>query len=146
VHFVDLGTTTQIAEGDHVRAVGWLARSVTYPRGASGADFVVRVEEYARHWSESTEALGWPCAAGFHTCELCDAFHAAGNFGVPGRGVLYVCPEMIAHYVVAHEYLPPPEFVEALVAAPLPGTPAYALAVARFAQRVRNRYPKHAIR
>jgi hypothetical protein len=53
--------------------------------------------------------------------------------GVPGRTVLYVAPEMILHYVTDHRYLPPAEFVEAVTTCPLPGTPAYAAAIAAFA-------------
>ena len=31
-----------------------------------------------------------------------------------GKGVVYAAPELIAHYVEDHGYLPPPEFVEAV--------------------------------
>jgi hypothetical protein len=66
---------------------------------------------------------------GVHTCELCGSFKAGGNLGVPGDGVLYVAPEMIAHYVSAHGYLPPDEFVQAVSVSPLPGTEEYERAV-----------------
>jgi hypothetical protein len=42
---------------------------------------------------------------------------------------------MIAHYVTEHGYLPPPEFVAAVMACPLPGTEEYLAAVAPFANR-----------
>lgn len=32
-----------------------------------------------------------------------------------GRGVGYAAPELIAHYVEAHDYLPPTEFIEAVL-------------------------------
>ena len=51
---------------------------------------------------------------------------ASGTFGVPAGDKIYYCPEMIAHYVADHAYLPPPEFVQAIMACPLPGTPEYA--------------------
>jgi hypothetical protein len=39
---------------------------------------------------------------------------------------------MVAHYVEAHRYAPPDEFVAAVLSAPLPGTPEYHEAVAAF--------------
>jgi hypothetical protein len=114
--------------------VGWLGGGHAYTRGEAPPALVGRLQEYARRWGDSVEALGWPVAAGCHDCELCGAFATAGNFGVPAGELLYVCPEMIPHYVEAHDYLPPRAFVEAVLAAPLPGTPAYAAAVAPFVQ------------
>lgn len=41
---------------------------------------------------------------------------------VPGReGCIYAAPTLIVHYVEAHEYLPPPEFIEAVLRDPPPG-------------------------
>jgi hypothetical protein len=39
---------------------------------------------------------------------------------------------MVAHYVEKHEYLPPPEFIDAVLAAPAPGTEDYRRAVGPF--------------
>jgi hypothetical protein len=39
---------------------------------------------------------------------------------------------MLQHYVEAHAYAPPEEFVQALLASPLPGTSEYEMAVAPF--------------
>ena len=40
---------------------------------------------------------------------------------MPAGSILYVAPEMVSHYVNVHEYLPPKDFVEAVMAGPLPG-------------------------
>jgi hypothetical protein len=46
----------------------------------------------------------------------------AGTFGngeiyVPGRSnIVYVAPALVAHYVEKHDYLPPAEFIDALMA------------------------------
>jgi hypothetical protein len=111
---------------------GWLGAGAEYSRGAVPPEFMERLIRFTRHWGESTRALGWPYACGFHTCEFCGEFNASGNFGVPSTSVLYVCPEMIVHYIAVHEYQPPPEFVDAVLAAPLPGTAAYKRAVEGF--------------
>jgi hypothetical protein len=132
MYFVDLGDTTQIAVGDHVRAVGWLAGSMPYVQGQVSAECIARIEQYARLWEASTRALKWAATCGPHTCEFCGQFHAGGNFGVPSNGLLYVCPDMIAHYVRVHEYLPPQEFIDAVLVAPLPGTEDYDEVVAPF--------------
>jgi hypothetical protein len=73
----------------------------------------------------------WPVAGGLHTCEFCGFFKASGNIGVPAENLLYVAPEMVAHYVDLHGYLPPPEFIEAVMRCPSQGSPEYADAVSQ---------------
>ena len=132
-HFEDRGTTTQIACGPHVRAVGWLSRDQPFPTGAEPhAPFLGRLRRLCERWSDGIVVLGWPVAAGAHTCDLCGQFRASGNIGVPARGVLFVAPEMVAHYVERHQYLPPSEFVAAVLVAPEPGSPAYVAAIKPF--------------
>lgn len=132
MYFPDLGTRTQIASGAHVRAVGWLDAVHPFPAGELPAEAVDRIGAFAARWGESVDDLGWGVFAGSHRCELCSAAVASGNFGVPAGDILFVCPEMIVHYVTAHRYLPPGEFVDAILAASLPGSEDYASAVARF--------------
>ena len=69
---------------------------------------------------------------GYHRCNLCDADDAChpaevvweGEVHVVGSaeirvigadGVRYAAPNMILHYVSAHHYLPPTEFVDAVL-------------------------------
>jgi hypothetical protein len=134
MHFPDMATTTQIASGPHVRAVGWLDAAHPFPKGVAAPEVLAKVQAFARAWGESVRALGWPMMAGRHTCDLCGRARASGNFAVPHGAVLFVCPEMIAHYIADHGYLPPTEFQQALMAAETPGTPAYARSVAPFAE------------
>lgn len=131
-YFADLDTTTQITRGPHVRAIGWLSAKHTYPRGSSSAAFIDRLRSLCQRWIESVGALDWPVAAGPHTCELCNQFRASGYIGVPAGEALFVAPEMVAHYVEQHGYLPPEEFVDAVLASPAPGTTDYADAVKPF--------------
>jgi len=131
-HFTDLDTTTQITRGPHVRAIGWLSAKHPYPKGSVSETFRDRLRSFCARWDDSVRALHWPVAGGPHTCELCDEFRAAGNFGVPAGAILFVAPEMVGHYVEKHGYLPPKEFVEAVLVAPIPGTSNYADAVKPF--------------
>ena len=43
----------------------------------------------------------------------------AANLYIPHNGKIYVCPELITHYINAHHYEPPQEFCEAVLACPL---------------------------
>lgn len=51
---------------------------------------------------------------------------------MPSGAVLYVAPEMIAHYCESHECSPPQEFVAAVLSCPEPGTQEYADAIRPF--------------
>lgn len=72
---------------------------------------------------------------GHHVCDVCPAFPTkligdgislpdppreatgSGEIRLMGReGVTYVAPVLVLHYVVAHNYAPPQEFVEAAIA------------------------------
>ena len=126
-------------------AIGWLHPDHPFLRGTASPEFVRRLTEIARNWGKSIAALDWGAAGGFHECEFCSkplkarrAGHdlASGTFGVPAGDRIYYCPEMIAHYVSEHEYLPPPEFVAAVLACPTPGTDEYLAAVMPFANRL----------
>jgi hypothetical protein len=127
--FAELGTETQIVAAPYVRAVGWLSSEHRFATGQLAPAFVTKLREMCRLWGSGLEALGWPVAGGFHTCEVCGNVRATGNLGVPGSGVLFVAPEMVAHYVADHSYAPPPEFVEAVLRSPVPGTQEYEQAV-----------------
>lgn len=128
----DLSCLTPIAEAPFVRAVGWLDAAHMYAEGIAANDFVDKLHMLALHSDESALALSWPEATEPHLCELCEDFETCGNLGIPGGNVLYVAPAMILHYVTDHRYQPPEEFRDAVARCPLPGSRAYAEAVAAF--------------
>jgi hypothetical protein len=130
--YSDLSTATMVIDGPHVRAVGWLSAGQPFPTGSSLPDFLARLKRFCECWEAGIDSLHWELFLGPHTCELCDSFMAAGNIGVPAGELLYVAPEMVAHYVEVHRYAPPAEFVAAVMSAPLPGTPKYDGAVRAF--------------
>ena len=131
-YFPDMSTETQIASSPYIRAVGWLSAAHPFATGDTPPEFVTKLRTLASQWGASTMALGWPVTGGPHTCELCGRVRASGNFGVPGDKVLYVAPEMVAHYVDMHRYAPPGAFVDAILACPRADTAEYALAVKPF--------------
>jgi hypothetical protein len=129
-------------------AVGWLEPEFPYTQGAIAPEFAARLGEFARRWFDSIEALNGGVAMGYHTCGFCQRAHGSGTFGVPAGDILYWCPELVGHYVERHGYAPPAEFVAAVMACPLPGTPEYVAAVApivaRQAERVASANPARA--
>ena len=135
-YYADLANTTQIDSGPLVRAIGWLSAGHPFSRGVSPPEFVEKLRALCARWARSTEALGWPAAGGPHRCDFCATFMAAGNLGVPAENVLFVAPEMVIHYVEAHQYSPPQAFIDAVMACPLPGTPEYGARAARFVQKM----------
>jgi hypothetical protein len=151
--YPDMGCNTMVAEGDHVRAVGWLSSSKYFPRGEVPADFLARLREFYRLSGHSYKALQFRIFAGKHTCDFCEKVDCSRDFGVATETELFVAPGMIVHYIESHGYLPPSEFISAVLVAPLPDTEVYAnLAVpfrkAHEAARDRDRQlqMEHAVR
>jgi hypothetical protein len=113
------------AEGEHIRAIGWLHPDYPFSQGAVSPAFLARLKLFASQAALSTKALFFPIWCGVHQCEFCDQSIGAQNFGVPAADLLYIAPEMIVHYVEAHDYCPPLEFQNAVMNSPLPETEEY---------------------
>ncbi len=64
---------------------------------------------------------------GLHECDLCQFAGERGkaNVFIPYRGKIYICPELITHYINAHHYQPPAIFCEAVLACPPMDSMAY---------------------
>lgn len=87
--------------------VGWLAPSTHTPTtGEAPQSFLERLKVLP---------IGHPYR-GWHVCEWCKRESGNGDVRVPGDGVVYVAPALIAHYVEVHGYLPPQAFIDAVLA------------------------------
>jgi len=97
-----------------MRAVGWIERDHDFPIGT------VDIEVFQR----LTELLLDPwqpfVSMGCHECQLCLYRGPSGNRNlfVPSQGIVFVCPELITHYMNAHGYRPPSEFCRAVMNCP----------------------------
>ena len=114
MHFSDLSNECQVAAGSKIRAVGWLSGEVAFATGSTSPEAFSRLKLLI-------EAPFQPVAAGgSHECDLCqfEGDRGSANLFVPGAGCLYVCPELIVHYISAHRYKPPAEFLDAVLACP----------------------------
>jgi hypothetical protein len=136
--FPDLGTLTMVAGGPHVRAIGWLDPAFPFPTGMPPRGFPERLSEFVAASKASGISPMFGVFPGGHHCELCDdgAAHGAANIGVPSGDIIFIAPALVAHYVADHQYLPPDEFVAALIHSPLPGTFAYRGRLAPFVGRL----------
>ncbi|MCX2179948.1 hypothetical protein KV205_05300 [Streptomyces sp. SKN60] len=108
--------------------VGWLESGQPWTTGSASADFVSKLLAVL-------DGQGVNQALGLHECDLCPvpldasrpwyeprpghrrAGAGTGEIRVPGApGTAYAAPQLIGHYVADHGYLPPREFVDAVLA------------------------------
>jgi hypothetical protein len=99
-------------------AVGWLENKKPFETGAIPRDVFFKLVEFKKNpWS-------FIAFCGYHECDLCqfqfesESPSGINNLFIPHKEKIYVCPELITHYINAHSYLPPREFVEAVYLCP----------------------------
>lgn len=95
-------------------AVGWLERGMPHATGpVDRRVYDALVELRKNPWQPFA-------SAGTHACTLCqfEGEQGAACLFIPAEGVVYVCPELIVHYVNAHGYAPPEPFSRAVLACP----------------------------
>ena len=107
-----------------MRNVGWLDAAHPFPTGAPPDELIPALVKLAKARVRQTR--------GYHYCEICvrdlgeDAREAvrqgviareSAEFQVWGDTVVYAAPQLLIHYVDAHDYLPPPEFCAAAMRA-----------------------------
>lgn len=115
-----------------LKNVGWLERDHEYDRASPSDDVLTLLWEFCKY----------PVAQcrGLHVCDLCgtSAPTTASKLGVQlllGGGeirvfsddyAIYAAPDLIYHYVEAHDYKPPDEFIRALRGICQPSSKEYA--------------------
>lgn len=106
-----------IWRGVEVLNVGWLRGGKRYVKGSPPP----RLAETLKRMTRTQRAQQ---TRGFHDCPWCtsrlhfresDGPRGSAEIRVMGKGVAYAAPELIGHYVEAHDYLPPAEFIEAVL-------------------------------
>ena len=118
----------------YLSSIGWAETQPIndkhpFPVGDMPPEFLTRLKDFCRRWGDGLESLAWPVFLGPHSCELCRKCMASGNIGVPAGDILFAAPEMVAHYVEAHRYAPPAEFVKAVLECPPTRSQEYLKAV-----------------
>lgn len=113
--FEDESPCTYFSVDAKLIAVGWLERGRSYPTGP-----VDRRVYDALAGMRKNPWQPFACA-GLHECDLCcyePEVRGSANLFIPGDDAMYVCPEMIVHYMNAHGYSPPDAFCRAVLACP----------------------------
>ena len=127
----------ELADGDHCDAVpcsegiplvcvGWLSSQSEFRTGSvSESFFRLMCSHLKSAWSPP-----FACA-GRHDCDLCQFGRSTTRFGdfefssasgselfIPTGDSIFVAPVTIAHYIAAHRYLPPDDFIRPVEACP----------------------------
>jgi hypothetical protein len=121
--FPDLSPHTYTPDcGLEVVNVGWLDEGNEFPTGSTSPKFHAALLELCKRPIYEHR--------GVHECWFCLAMHRRlegnGQIRVQGKnGVWYVAPTMVHHYVTCHSYLPPQEFIDAVLATVPDRVPCY---------------------
>ncbi|MQS09804.1 hypothetical protein [Streptomyces alkaliphilus] len=115
-----------VPEGVVALNVGWLSWRRPYPKGKSPGSFVEALERLCKN---NTTAK----TRGLHSCRLFRGFKpSCGKVSletdtgpitlgsseirvVTGKGEWLISPDLVFHYVTRHDYLPPEEFMKAVM-------------------------------
>jgi hypothetical protein len=120
-YFSDLSLYTyDSCDSSQAVNVGWLEKGQPFPVGETSEDFRVKLaklcQQAGRRRVGQIEVYVGTC--GTHGCDFCSAPSAVSSTEIRIRGSIrvYAAPQLIHHYVAAHGYLPPSEFIDAVVA------------------------------
>ena len=94
--------------------IGWLDPFHAFPRGPTSEAFRAKLGRIC-----TLKHLRVNQTRGFHRCPFCRGPNRPGGsyeVRVTGRERVYAAPVLVHHYVTAHDYRPPDEFVEAVLA------------------------------
>ena len=108
--FPDLSSYAYIGVEPSTLTVGWLDTQHPFPCGESSPQFTKRLRSFVLNPVNQTR--------GFHRCPFCSDPNARGSAEIrvaSKSGIQYAAPTLILHYIEAHKYLPPPEFIAAVV-------------------------------
>ena len=124
----------------HARGIGYLSPDRDFLRGEVSDECFDRLIELVRnapiHWFGYHDCELDPCGSGQPPAELRDRgmlipTRCSTDILVPGAEVLYVAPALILHYIRFHRFLPPADFLEAVMNCPDPKSQEYVNAVNR---------------
>lgn len=108
-YFPDLSPEC-IRQEPNTFCVGWLDPDYPYPRGKTPPGFEARLAALCE--TDNPEYL----SMGYHLCLFCGRVRGNGEFRIASKTRNFAAPVLIHHYVKEHDYKPPEEFIEAVMA------------------------------
>jgi hypothetical protein len=112
-------------------AVGWLRRNRPYEKGNVPPGFLTQLLAFCHEpWTVCARPVAERCPlCGEHVPPIMDGdlpvVLGAAEIRVIGETEIYAAPTLIVHYVTAHDYAPPREFITAVMAGPPAGSAAH---------------------
>lgn len=106
-----------------LRAIGWLEHPEGFATGSVPDELIAKLKRMVEETHDVYRQYNF---RGVKHCSFCqfDGLRSPGpiwsqeNIFVPGATAIYVAPGGIVHYIEVHSYLPPQEFVEAVLRCP----------------------------
>ncbi len=112
-------------------AIGWLRRSQPYAQGRVPPGFVGELLSFCHEpWTVCARPVAERCPlCGEYVPPIMDdgrpVVLGTAEIRVIGEREIYAAPTLIVHYVTAHDYAPPAEFIAAVMAGPPAGSAAH---------------------
>lgn len=111
----------KMEHGLNIFNVGWIDKEHEYEKGSLNEEFSENLFLFC--------ACAVYSSAHYHVCPFCDdgrcgikverngevIIIGGAEIRVPGKWKIYAAPNLIYHYVTEHNYLPPQEFIEAVI-------------------------------
>lgn len=132
-YFADLSPYAYFRSGTprNERNIGWLDVAHGFETGPIDAEIVARLEQISCYSVNQTRGL--------HDCNICASeisiiYELKGKKLLLGsaeirifstKGEIYAAPNMLLHYIMVHNYLPPPSFLDAVKNGPAPPNQDY---------------------
>jgi hypothetical protein len=122
-HYADVSSNYDwYVTGEPMHCIGWLHPNHEYVKGFVDSDLA---EEIVRKLSTSRCFL---YQRGMHECEFCKNACGSGVllFPCPESRIVFISPSMLPHYITAHSYSPPANFIQAVLTGPEHNSDEYA--------------------
>ena len=136
-YYEDLTPYNYHHRGERELNIGWLKQGQSFTIGDIPEGFIEKLKIYLQSEFTILDCLG------DHDCEFCDKQESAccEIRVVSSDGKIYACPELILHYIEDHKYLPPQEFIDAVMSGPTPGSKEYKNIITRLPESWQRREP-----
>ncbi|MEK7724622.1 MAG: hypothetical protein AAB336_09765 [Acidobacteriota bacterium] len=110
--YEDLSQCDYFANYFYTIAVGFLENGKSYTKGETANEVVEKIYEFNKTSGMYYRFLG------YHQCDFCGFVNielGATTILLAYKDKIYAFPMLITHYIESHSYLPPAEFIEAVL-------------------------------